>query len=72
MVPSYPLIDADPNNLDDWLQMHELVHQAEARVLNQQSPFNLLDTDWNKESDFYDWISVHLYLHEQTVATLGL
>ena len=27
-VPSYPLIDANVDNLDDWLQVHQVEHQA--------------------------------------------
>jgi hypothetical protein len=36
------------------------------------NPFNMLDVDFNNESDFYDWIATHLYIHEQIVAALGI
>lgn len=72
LQPAYPLIDADLDNLDDWLQAHQVEHQAFAASLNLDNPFNLLDTDWNVESDFYDWISSHLYIHQLIAAQLGL
>jgi hypothetical protein len=71
-VPVYPLTDADTDNLDDWLQVHQVEHQAFAGLLGLNNPFNLLDTDWNNESDFYDWLASHLYIHEQIAAALNL
>ena len=71
-VPRYPLADASVENLDDWLLAHQVEHQAFASLLGLNNPFNLLDTDWNIESDFYDWIASHLYIHEQIAASLGL
>jgi len=71
-VPIYPLIDADVQNLDDWLLAHQVEHQAFASLLGLNNPFNMLDTNWNVEDDFYDWIASHLYIHEQIVAALGL
>jgi len=71
-VPSYPLIDANVDNLDDWLQSHQVEHQAFAALLNLNNPFNLLDVDFNKEEDFYDWIANHLFIHQQIAASLGL
>ena len=71
-VPVYPLIDANIDNLDDWLQAHQVEHQAFAGYLGLNNPFNLLDVDWNKEEEFYDWLASHLYIHEQIAASLGL
>lgn len=71
-VPIYPLIDANIDNLDDWLQVHQVEHQFYANLLGLNNPFNLLDTDWNKEEDFYDWVASHYYIHEQIVAALNL
>lgn len=71
-VPVYPITDANIDNLDDWLQAHQVEHQSFANILGLNNPFNLLDTDWNKEEDFYDWIATHLYIHEQIVAALKL
>jgi hypothetical protein len=28
--------------------------------------------DFNNESDFYDWLASHLYIHEQIAASLNL
>jgi len=72
VVPAYPLIDANTDNLDDWLQSHQVEHQAFAGLLGLNNPFNLLDVDFNKEEDFYDWVANHLYIHEQIAVSLGL
>jgi len=72
IVPRYPLIDADVEDLDDWLQIHQIEHQAFATILDLDNPFNLLDTDWNQEDDFYDWINTHLLIHEQIARSLGV
>ena len=68
----YPLIDALPSNLDDWLLTHQLEHQAIASYLGLSNPFNMLDVDFNKELDFYDWIGTHLSIHELIAQSLGL
>jgi hypothetical protein len=68
-VPRYPLIDADVEDLDDWLAIHQIEHQAFATILDLDNPFNLLDADWNQEDDFYDWIQQHLLIHEQIART---
>lgn len=71
-VPAFPIIDADPNNLDDWLLAHQVEHQAFANLLGLDNPFDMLDTDWNDESDFYDWLSSHLAIHQAIAESLGL
>lgn len=71
-VPVYPLIDAETDNLDDWLLAHQVEHQFFAGLLGLNNPFNMLDVDFNNESDFYDWLASHQYIHEQIVASLGL
>ena len=71
-VPVYPLIDANTANLDDWLLPHQDEHQAFASLLGLNNPFNMLDVDFNNESDFYDWVASHLYIHQQIAASLGL
>lgn len=71
-VPIFPLMDANPDNLDDWLQAHQVEHQAFAGLLDLNNPFNLLDVDFNKEEDFYDWVANHLYIHQQIAAALGV
>ena len=71
-VPVYPIIDAETSNLDDWLLAHQVEHQAFAGLLGLNNPFNMLDVDFNNESDFYDWLASHQYIHEQIVASLGL
>lgn len=70
-IPAFPITEANPDNLDDWLQIHQVEHQAFAAALNLDNPFNLLDTDWNVEADFYDWLQSHLYIHQLIAAQLG-
>lgn len=71
-VPIFPITDANTDNLDDWLLAHQVEHQSFARLLNLNNPFNMLDVDFNNESDFYDWIASHLYIHQQIAAALGI
>ena len=72
LIPQYPLIDADPENLDDWLFVHNQEHERLANQLNLDNPFQLINADWNVEDDFYDWIGVHLSIHQQIVKVLNL
>lgn len=72
LVQQYPLADADPANLDDWLYVHNQEHQRIASLLNLDNPFQLLDADWKVEDDFYDWVGVHQTIHEQIVSVLGV
>ena len=71
-VPRFPLFDADVKILDDWLMSHQVEHQALAGLLSLENPFNLLDVNLNIEEQFQDFLSSHLYLHEQIAARLGL
>ena len=71
-VPAYPITDANPDNLDDWLLAHQVEHQSFAGLLGLNNPFNMLDVDFNNESDFYDWLASHLYIHQQIAAALNL
>jgi hypothetical protein len=71
-VPVFPIIDANTENLDDWLLAHQVEHQAFASLLNLNNPFNMLDVNFNKETEFYDWIGLHLTIHQQIAAALGL
>ena len=63
LIPRYPITDADPSNLDDWLFVHNQEHEALARILNLDNPFQLINADWRVEDDFYDWIGVHQTIH---------
>lgn len=72
LIPKYPITDADIDNLDDWLFVHNQEHQSLASALNLDNPFQLLDADWNVEADFYDWIGVHQSIHQQIAAALGV
>jgi len=72
LIPQYPIIDADPDNLDDWLFVHNQEHERLASQLNLDNPFQLINADWQVEDDFYDWIGVHLSIHQQIVKVLNL
>jgi len=65
-VPIYPLIDAETDNLDDWLLAHQVEHQAFSSLLDLNNPFNMLDVDFNNESDFYDWLASQLCTAQET------
>ena len=65
----YPITDALPENLDDWLLAHQQEHQALSAYLGLSNPFNMLDVDFNKENDFYDWLGTHYSIHQQIAAT---
>jgi len=51
---------------------HQTEHQALAGILNLSNPFNMLDVNFQDESDFYDWIGTHLTIHQEIEASLGL
>jgi hypothetical protein len=72
LIPQYPIIDAEPDNLDDWLFVHNQEHERLASQLNLDNPFQLINADWQVEDDFYDWIGVHLSIHQQIVKVLNL
>ena len=72
ITPFYPIFNADLANLDDWLFVHNEMHQNLASTLNLDNPFQLLDSDWKVEEDFYDWIGVHQTIHEQIAKQLGV
>jgi hypothetical protein len=71
-IPRFPLLDINPNDVEDWLLCHQVEHQAMSAALGLSNPVNLMDANWNDESSFYDWISTHLSLHQQIVVALGL
>ena len=70
--PGYPIPDVDFDNFDDWLLYHQNEHLYFAAVLNLNNPFNMLDADFRKEDDFYEWISQHYLIHTQIASSLGV
>ena len=71
-IQKYPLTDAETDNLDDWLLIHNQEHESLATQLGLDNPFQLLDRDWNVDDAFYDWIGVHQTIHQQIAAALGV
>jgi len=72
IIPQYPLGDADLDDLDDWLWSHYQEHEALANRLSLENPFDIFDTDWNQEDDFYEGLQGHLIIHQEIVSRLGL
>ena len=72
VIPRFPLLDANPNDIEDWLLAHQVEHQAMSSALNLSNPINLLDTNWNDESSFYDWVNTHLALQQQILSAIGI
>ena len=70
--PLYPITDLEFSNIDDWLFVHNQMHEQLANILNLDNPFQLLDSDWRVEEDFYDWIGVHQTIHQQIAQQLGV
>jgi len=71
-TPFYPIGDIDPSNIDDWLLLHNQMHESLASILRLDNPFQLLDADFNVEDDFYDWLGVHQDIHQQIAQALGV
>ena len=71
-TPFYPIQDIDTSNIDDWLLIHNQMHESLATILVLDNPFQLLDADINKEEDFYDWLGVHQDIHTQIANALGV
>ena len=71
-TPFYPIQDIDTSNIDDWLLIHNQMHESLATILTLDNPFQLLDADINKEEDFYDWLGVHQDIHTQIANALGV
>jgi hypothetical protein len=71
LTPSYNLLDLEISNIDDWMLPHQTEHQFFAVNLGLSNPMNLLDMNWNDESQFYDWMEDHYSIHESIVKALG-
>ena len=72
VTPFYPIEEIDPSNIDDWLLIHNQMHESLASILRLNNPFQLLDADFNVEDDFYDWLGVHQDIHQQIAQALGV
>lgn len=72
LITRFPLMDADPSDLDDWLLAHQVEHQGLSAALDLSNPINLMDSNWNNETSFYDWLATHLSIHQQINDALGL
>lgn len=68
--PSFNLFDVDIDNIDDWLLPHQNEHQFFSSVLGLSNPISLLDSNWNNEDQFYDFVSDHYYVHAAVFTTL--
>ena len=61
----------DKEGLAEMLWENGVQHRLSS-ILVIDNPFQLLDVDWNVEDDFYDWLGVHLTVHQQIAAALGV
>jgi|SRR6516225_3047129 hypothetical protein len=71
-TPSYNLFDLQLENIDDWMLPHQDEHALFAELLGLENPINLMDMNWNNESQFYDWMADHYFIHANIAASLGL
>ncbi len=64
-------IQSQPD-LAGWLMDHQAMHTSLDQILGIGSNPDLVDVDWNNESEFYDWQQLHDDIHELIKATLGI
>jgi hypothetical protein len=71
IIPSYVLDPVNPNDMQQWLYQHQLMHQDMDAVLGIAG-YDLLDVDWRDPGQFAGWIEDHANEHVQAGAILGL
>lgn len=71
VLQSYMLDPFDPNNMDVWLDQHQVMHQQMDAVLGIAG-FNLSEVDWQDQNQRAAWISLNAQEHYQAGAKLGL
>ena len=67
----YPLDPFDPDNLDQWLYQHSVMHVEMDAVLGIAG-YNLLDLDWRDPDQLREWISFNSDEHVQASRLLGI
>lgn len=69
--PSFNLFDIDIDNIDDWSLPHQNEHQFFSSVLGLGNPISLLDSNWNNEEQFYNFLSDHYFVHLSIASALA-
>jgi hypothetical protein len=67
----YPLDPFDPDNLDQWLYQHSVMHVEMDAVLGIAG-YNLLDLDWRDPDQLREWISFNSDEHVIASRLLGI
>lgn len=63
-------VDADP--LNDWLQLHGALHQAEYSALGLGYAPDLTTVDFRSQGQFYNWMFSHSIVHDTLDTRLGI
>jgi len=67
----FPLDPLDPDNLDQWLYQHSIMHIQMDAVLGIDG-YNLLDLDWRDPEQLREWISFNSDEHVIASRLLGI
>ncbi len=67
----YPLDPFNPDNLDQWLYQHSVMHVEMDAVLGIAG-YNLLDLDWRDPDQLREWISFNSDEHVIASRLLGI
>jgi hypothetical protein len=67
----WPLYPFDPDNLDQWLYQHAIMHVQMDAVLAIDG-YNLLDLDWRDPDQLREWISFNANEHTQASRLLEI
>lgn len=70
-IEQRPIIDLDPANFDDWLQMHALQHMSEAQAVGATVPPWLNNVNMDVQDAFYQWVGDHASLHQYFANLIG-
>lgn len=68
---AFPLDPLDPDNLDQWLYQHAIMHVQMDAALGIAG-FDLLDLDWHDRDQLIEWINFNSDEHIQASAKLGI
>lgn len=58
--------------LQDWLNLHNVLHQAEYAALNFGPAPDLSQVDFSKPEQYYDWMFAHSTVHDTLNAAVGI
>jgi hypothetical protein len=61
-----------PFTLQNWLNMHAVLHQAETQIMGLGTNYDIFDADFMDPVAFYDWMQNHALLHDYEDQILGV